>query len=281
MNPQEYCLQKVKQSGSSFVTSFFLLSKPKREAMVVLYAFCREVDDIVDDCTDIQVAQTTLNWWREQISLVFSGQADHPVCQALIPIVQSFKLPEEEFLAIIDGMQMDLQQVRYESFEQLNLYCYRVAGVVGRLSARIFGFGHEQTLLYAQKLGLALQLTNIIRDVGEDIRIGRIYLPEEELKQFAVTQEQLLSYHSDQNFEALMKFQVARAKQTYQEALDLLPKEDYQHQKVGLTMASVYYGLLEELELDGLGKVLQQKLSLSTSRKLFLIIKSMIFGFKL
>lgn len=280
LTPQQYCLQKAQQSGSSFVVSFKFLSQDKRDAMIALYAFCREVDDVVDDCSDVGVAQTTLNWWRNQVTLVFSGQPEHPVCQALQEHVGRFALPENEFMDIIDGMQMDLQQARYLTFKDLEVYCYRAAGVVGRLSARIFEFSNDETLLYAEKLGLALQLTNIIRDVGEDARRGRIYLPVEDLQTYSVTAAEILAYKETDAFAKLMAFQIERAKNIYEEAVMLLPQADMKKQRAGLVMAAIYYALLLEIEKDGAEKVLQQKLLIPKGRKIWLALKTWCFGFK-
>lgn len=280
MNPQQYCLQKAQESGSSFIVSFKFLSTEKRDAMIALYAFCREVDDVVDDCSDANVAQTTLNWWRNQVEMIFEGMPEHPVCLALQTHVAAFNLPKSEFLDIIDGMQMDLQQARYLTFADLELYCYRAAGVVGRLSARIFGFTEDTTLQYAEKLGLALQLTNIIRDVGEDARRGRIYLPVEDLQTYSITSAEILSYKSNDAFAKLMAFQIERAKRVYKDAIALLPAADAKNQKPGLVMAAIYYALLLEIERDGASKVLQQKLLLPKGRKLWLALKTWCFGFK-
>ncbi len=177
MTPQQYCQEKTANSGSSFYYSFMFLPKQKREAITALYAFCREVDDIADECTDLQIAQTKLNWWRSEIENLYLGQPQHPVSKALVEPIKTYNLNAEHFIEIIDGMEMDLNFNRYEDFKQLQLYCYRVASVVGLLSAQIFEFNNRKTLKFAHDLGMAFQLTNIIRDVGEDARRNRIYLP--------------------------------------------------------------------------------------------------------
>lgn len=246
--------------------------------MTVLYAFCRELDDVVDDCTDMQVAQTTLNWWRADLAKVFDGGApEHPVCRALQGVVAEFALPHDELAEIIEGMQMDLTQARYANFVELQLYCHRVAGVVGRLITRILGFSRPETLDYADKMGLALQLTNIIRDVGEDARKGRIYLPVNELQQFNVTAADLLNARHSDKFENLMRFQVERAKKVYEEAFALLPKEDRRAQRPGLMMAAIYRTLLDEIERDNF-HVLTQRISLTPLRKLWLAWKTYVRG---
>ncbi|HEX9179319.1 MAG TPA: presqualene diphosphate synthase HpnD, partial [Burkholderiales bacterium] len=186
MTPDQYCQEKAAQSGSSFYYSFLFLPPEKRRAITALYAFCREVDDLVDECSDPVVARTKLAWWRQELAGTFAGNPQHPVTRALAPAIERFGLPQEQFQEIIDGMEMDLDQEHYPDFRSLALYCHRVAGVVGLLSAEIFGYQDRATLRYAHELGLAFQLTNILRDVGEDARRGRIYLPMDELAQFGV-----------------------------------------------------------------------------------------------
>ena len=277
----DYCHQKAAESHSSFLSGFRFLSVEKRNAITVLYAFCRELDDVVDGCTDLNVAQITLNWWRSDLEKVFNNEMpEHPVHQALKDIRASFDLPKNEFEALIDGMQMDLEQARYGSFDELKLYCHRVAGVVGCLIARILGFSNPQTLEYADKMGLALQLTNIIRDVGEDARQGRIYLPIEEMQKFDVPANVIMQCKQTDNFAKLMKFQVNRARETYREAMLLLPAEDRKSQKVGLIMAAIYYALLNEIDRDGAQNVLTYKIAIPSPRKKRIALKTWLFGFK-
>lgn len=277
----DYCRQKAAESHSSFLSGFRFLSVEKRNAITVLYAFCRELDDVVDGCTDPNVAQITLNWWRSDLEKVFNNEMpEHPVHQALKDIRASFDLPKNEFEALIDGMQMDLEQARYGSFDELKLYCHRVAGVVGRLIARILGFSNPQTLEYADKMGLALQLTNIIRDVGEDARQGRIYLPIEEMQKFDVPANVIMQCKPTDNFAKLMRFQVNRARETYREAMLLLPAEDKKSQKVGLIMAAIYYALLNEIDRDGAQNVLTYKIAIPSPRKKRIALKTWLFGFK-
>ncbi len=277
----DYCRQKAAESHSSFLSGFRFLSVEKRNAITVLYAFCRELDDVVDGCTDPNVAQITLNWWRSDLEKVFNNEMpEHPVHQALKDIRASFDLPKNEFEALIDGMQMDLEQARYGSFDELKLYCHRVAGVVGRLIARILGFSNPQTLEYADKMGLALQLTNIIRDVGEDARQGRIYLPIEEMQKFDVPANVIMQCKPTDNFAKLMQFQVGRARETYREAMLLLPAADKKSQKVGLIMAAIYYALLNEIDRDGAQNVLTYKIAIPSPRKKRIALKTWLFGFK-
>lgn len=280
MTPQKYCEDKAASSGSSFYASFRYLPQAQRDAMVALYAFCREVDDVVDDIHDDNVARTTLAWWRKELAELYQGTPTHPVMQALKPHVAQFALPQEWLAEIIDGMQMDLDVPRYSRFSDLELYCHRVAGVVGQLSAQIFGFQDRKTLKYARELGIAFQLTNIIRDVGEDARRGRLYLPVEDLQRFGVPAADVLAYKETPEFEALMRFQIERAHERYRAAWTLLPACDRKSQRIGLVMAAIYRTLLDEIALDGPAKVLNQRLSLSPGRKIWLAWKTATFGYK-
>ena len=277
MSPDEYCQQKTVQSGSSFYYSFLFLPAERRRAITALYAFCREVDDTVDEATDDSIARIKLAWWRNEVSSTYKGTPSHPVMKALQPHLAIYELQQEHLQAIIDGMEMDLDQSRYLDYTAMQRYCWHVASVVGILSASIFGQTNPQTLKYAEKLGLAFQLTNIIRDVGEDARKGRIYLPVNELQQFGVTAADLLNARHSDKFEQLMAFQVARAQAVYDEAFALLPKEDRRAQRPGLMMAAIYRTLLTEIEADNY-HVLTQRISLTPLRKLWLAWKTYIRG---
>ncbi|QGZ37844.1 farnesyl-diphosphate farnesyltransferase [Pseudoduganella flava] len=277
MSPDDYCQQKAAQSGSSFYYSFLFLPPERRRAITALYAFCREVDDTVDECTDESLARIKLAWWRTEVAAMYDGKPTHPVTQALAPHVAPYTLRQEHMQAIIDGMEMDLNQTRYLDYAGMSKYCWHVAGVVGILSASIFGATRPETLVYAEKLGHAFQLTNIIRDVGEDARKGRIYLPINELQQFGVTAADLLNARHTDNFTKLMAFQTARAQRAYDEAFALLPREDRRAQRPGLIMAAIYRTLLDEIERDGF-HVLNQRISLTPIRKLWLAWKTWVRG---
>jgi phytoene synthase len=277
MSPDEYCQQKTVQSGSSFYYSFLFLEPERRRAITALYALCREVDDTVDNATDESLARIKLAWWRNEVAAMYHGTPTHPVTLALRPCLATYDLKEEHLLAIVDGMEMDLNQSRYLDFPGLQRYCWHVAGVVGILSASIFGVTSPRTLEYAEKLGLAFQLTNIIRDVGEDARKGRIYLPVNELQQFGVTAADILNARHSDKFEALMRFQAERAHGYYEEALALLPKQDRRAQRPGLMMAAIYGALLDEIERDNF-HVLSQRISLTPLRKLWLAWKTYVRG---
>lgn len=273
MTPDEYCKDKAASSGSSFYYSFLFLAPERRRAITALYAFCREVDDIVDETEDPQIAATKLAWWRNEIANLFAGKPQHPVARALEPTLVPFGISAVRLNEIIDGMQMDLNQSRYLDFKGLETYCYHVAGVVGLLAAGIFGYRNPQTLEYAKTLGIAFQLTNIIRDVGDDARRNRIYLPMDELKKFEVPASDILSARYSDNFTRLMQFQAGRAHSFYAAAFAALPEEDRRDQRAGLIMAAIYRTVLEEVAADGF-KVLTQRTSLTPMRKLWIAIST-------
>ena len=269
MNSHDYCQDKAARSGSNFYYSFMFLPAERRQAITALYAFCREVDDVVDECHDLSLAQTKLEWWRQEVGRVYAGTPTHPVGHALKDVIKGFRLPQEQLLEIIDGMAMDLSQTRYLDFKGLQLYCYRVASVVGLLAAEIFGYQDRQTLKYAHDLGLAFQLTNIIRDVGEDARRGRIYLPIEDLQRFEVPAKDLLEARYSDAFRELMAFQAERAEKFYDQAFAQLPAIDRKAQRPGLVMAAIYRTLLREIAADGF-LVLDRRTSLTPLRKVWL-----------
>jgi phytoene synthase len=269
MTPDEYCEQRAAASGSSFYYSFRLLPAERRQAITALYAFCREVDDVVDEVSDVAVARLKLAWWRNEIAAVFGGEPQHPAAKALVPAAQRHGLREADLATVIDGMEMDLTQTRYLDFAALEVYCHRVAGVVGRMSAQVFGYANARTLDYARDLGVAFQLTNIVRDVGEDARRGRIYLPVEDLARFEVTATSILHGKPTGDFRALMAFEADRARAWYDRALGVLPAEDRRAQRPGLAMAAIYRALLDEIARDGY-RVLDRRLALTPLRKLWI-----------
>ena len=273
MTPDAYCASKAAQSGSSFHYSFRLLDPPRRAAITALYAFCREVDDIVDEMSDPNVARVKLAWWRTEIDRLYAGKPQHPVALALAPVVRRYAIAEANLQTVLDGMQMDLDQVRYTDFAALELYCERVAGVVGLMSAEIFGYSDAATRDYARDLGVAFQLTNIVRDVGEDARRGRIYLPQEDLARFGVPPSDLLQRRASPAFVALMAFEVDRARAWYDRALAKLPQRDRRAQRAGLAMAAIYRTLLDEIERDGY-RVLDRRIALTPLRKLWIATRA-------
>ena len=275
MSPDEYCQQKAAQSGSSFYYSFMFLPAERRRAITALYAFCREVDDAVDEPSDPQVARAKLDWWRNEVAQLYAGHAEHPVTRALVPAIGQFNIQQRQLGEIMDGMGMDLTQNRYPDFGSLRLYCHRVAGVVGELAASIFGYRNPRTLEYAENLGLAFQLTNIIRDVGEDARKNRIYIPSDEMQRFGVSADEILDARHTENFSRLIEFEAQRVENCYAEALAALPAEDRSAQRPGLVMAAIYRTLLKEIGRDGY-KVLTQRTTLTPIRKLWIAWKTWI-----
>lgn len=269
MTPDQYCADRAARSGSSFYYSFLFLPDVRRRAITALYAFCREVDDVVDEASDPSVARTTLQWWRAEVDRLYDGTPEHPVSRALRDAVVRFDLPREHLVEILDGMQMDLDYNRYPDFPTLEVYCHRVAGVVGLLSARIFGFTNDATLEYARTLGIALQMTNIIRDVGEDVRRNRIYLPLDELDGFGVAVDDLVRLRESENLARLLRFQIGRARQLYSRALAILPEEDRRSQRPGLVMGSIYAALLDQIEREG-ARTLNRRVALTPIRKLWI-----------
>jgi phytoene synthase len=273
----EYVQQRVAQSGSSFYYAFLFLPPPQRAAITAFYAYCREIDDVVDDAIDMGVANTKLAWWRNEVRQAYTGSPTHPVMKAWMSWAKEYGIDEKQLQAVIEGCQMDLQQTRYLNFQTLQHYCHLVAGVVGEVSARIFGYTQQQTLQYAHQLGLALQLTNIIRDVGEDARRGRIYLPIADLQQFDVKAHEILQTkapwgYSDR-FKALMQYQAKRAYQYYDEAFALLPNSDRRAQRSGLMMAEIYRTLLQEIERSSF-QVLHQRIALTPLRKVWIAMRT-------
>jgi len=277
VTPDEYCAQKAAASGSSFYYAFLFLPPERRRAITAVYAYCREVDDIVDEVSDAAVAQTKLAWWGQEIDRLFRGDPQHPVALAMRPHLGSFGITEERLLQILEGMQMDLQQTRYLDYPSLQRYCHLVAGVVGELAAGIFGATVDSTLAYARALGQSLQMVNILRDVGEDARRGRIYLPIDDLQRFGVKAADLLNARYVDGFSALMQFEAQRARALYRDALALLPEADRRAQRPGLIMGAIYLCLLDELEHSGF-RVLHQRIALTPLRKLWIAWRTWVFG---
>ena len=279
MSPQNYCKQKTKESHSSFLFAFIFLSQKRRSALTALYAFCREVDDVVDECKEYKISKNKLDWWRLEIDRLYNNEPRHPVTKALEPHISHYELDKAYFVEIIDGMEMDLNFNRYESFKQLQLYCYRVASTVGILSAQIFGYKDSKTLKYAHNLGIALQLTNIIRDIGEDASRGRIYIPIDELKKLNITETEILKNINTKKMRDLIQIQIKRAHDYYKLAISNLPDEDKINQKPGLMMGNIYYVLLSKIKKNSSKNILNQKIELSNLRK-FLIVVLTSFNYR-
>ncbi|MGI9135256.1 MAG: presqualene diphosphate synthase HpnD [Rhodoferax sp.] len=277
MTPAQYVQQKAVTSGSSFYYAFLFLPAARRAAITAFYAFCREVDDVVDELTDASVAASKLAWWQGEVAQSFAGRPSHPVMQALMEYADTYQIEQRHLQAVIDGCRMDLEQTRYLDYANLQRYCHLVAGIVGEVAAHIFGQTQVQTTAYAHTLGEALQLTNIIRDVGEDALRGRIYLPISDMQQFDVKAHEILKRSYSERFTALMQFQARRAHTLYDQALALLPEADRRAQKPGLMMASIYRTLLREIEADQF-RVLHQRVHLTPLRKIWLAWKVQALG---
>ncbi|MBP6764946.1 MAG: presqualene diphosphate synthase HpnD [Rubrivivax sp.] len=281
MTPQQYVQDKAASSGSSFYYAFLFLPAPRRAAITAFYAFCREVDDVVDETADPSVAAQKLQWWRGEVAQAFAGTPTHPVMQALLPLAANFGIQAAHLNAVIEGCQTDLDQTRFLDYPALQRYCHLVAGVVGEVAANIFGRTQDSTVQYAHQLGQAMQLTNIIRDVGDDARRGRIYLPMSELQRFDVKAHELLRREApwgySPRFDALMRFQAERAQAAYASAMQLLPDADRHAQKPGLMMANIYRTLLDEITAQGF-QVLHQRTSLTPLRKLWIATRTHLRG---
>ncbi len=280
MDAHQYCQERAAASGSSFYYSFLFLPPETRRAITAFYALCRELDDVVDECSDPAVAAAKLDWWRDEIGRFATGKPEHPATRALADTVQGHDIAPSLLQEIVDGMAMDLDRARYPDFRSLRLYCYRVAGVVGEIAAGIFDGTrrtHDREVRrYAHELGLAFQLTNIIRDVGEDARRGRIYLPQDELARFGVAERDLLEGRDSPAFQALMQFQYERAVDHYDKALAALPAAARRTQRPGLVMAAIYRTLLDEIRRERF-PVLRARIALTPLRKLWLAGRTWVF----
>jgi 15-cis-phytoene synthase len=265
----ERCAAITRRASSNFYWAFMLLPAERRRALNAVYAFCRFVDDIADDDTVLEPAEM-LARWREEVDNVFAGTPTRAVSRALAENVRRFNIPRRHFEEVIDGVEMDLTRQRYESFAELTLYCQRVASAVGLICIEIFGYRNPGTRLYAERLGLAFQLTNILRDVGEDAERNRIYLPLEDLRRFEVTEEEILKGVYSTRFQSLMEFEAERARGIYREAEQALPAEDRLSMRAAEGMRLIYSALLEQVALSGY-RVFGRRQSLSTTRKLYLV----------
>ena len=279
----QHCRAITRKSASNLALAFVLLPKPKRDAMSALYAFCREVDDVVDeDTAPVEERRSRLAGWRADVKRACENQPPQfQVNRELQPVIQKYSLPFGLFDELIKGCEMDLDTKRYENFEQLELYCHRVASVVGLLSIDIFGCKNPAARDYAVYLGKALQLTNILRDVKTDAERGRIYLPQTELRKFSVGENEIIGGKYSENFRALAGGIAARAKDFYSLARKTLPAEDLQSLAAAELMGSVYWRLLKKLEREGFNVFGPQPLKLSKPEKLALIFRSwlrFVFG---
>lgn len=271
MTPHQYCQDKAAQSGSSLYYSFLFLPQERRRAITALHAWRRELDDLVHDSHDTGVALQRLDWWRAEVRRLFDGNPTHPVTHALQPYRDA--LLDSEMAEVLNGMEMDLSQSRYLDEAGLNRYCQAVGSAFGRLNARVLGFTDPRTLAFAERLWLSLLRVRMIRDVGEDARRGRIYIPVDTLQRFQVPAADILqSRHSDR-FVALMRDQTERARTLRREACDLLPRQDRRAQRAAVVLCAISHALLDEIEASEF-QILQQKIALTPLRKLWIAWKT-------
>ena len=233
---------------SNFLLPILFLPPPKREAIETIYAFCRYSDDIVDEEADVKEKYHRLLVWTDELQLALQGVSRFAVLNRLVGVIQKFHIPIQHFLDLLKGMEMDLVKSRYETFGELELYCYRAASTVGLICAEVFGYHHERTKQYAVNLGIALQLTNILRDIKTDAKKGRIYLPKEDLRRFGYSEEELMNSVCNDQFRALMKFECERAHEYYRTAKRCLAEEDKPLFTAARAMGNIYYLLLLRIE---------------------------------
>jgi phytoene synthase len=266
-----YTRRLARASKSNFYYAFLFLPRARREAITTAYAFCRQTDDLIDDAASLPAAVAALKRWREELDRCYAGTATHPTFQALAQVLARFPIPEEYFAEIIAGCEMDATNTRYATFEDLALYCYRVASCVGLICIEIFGYTNPRTRQYAKDMGTAFQLTNIIRDVGQDARRGRIYIPQEDLRRFGVPEADVLAGRRTPAFTALMRFQAERAREHFGRAV--APPEDRPRLLAAEIMRSIYRALLQAIE-DGGYPVLGDPIALSRPRKISLALRT-------
>jgi phytoene synthase len=241
------CADITRRSGSSFASAFWMLPKKKRNALHAIYAFCRLADDIADDPKIAGDRATLLARWRAELDDAFRGRAQHAVGIALTDAIAAYRFPQQVFVDLLDGVEFDLAEQPIESFDDLRLYCYRVASTVGLLVVRILGFQNPRSLEFAETLGIAVQLTNVLRDVGDDASEGRIYLPSDELDRFGVSAESILAREMSDELQLLLSFNAKRALSYYENAERLLPDEDRRALRPATAMGRIYRALLDEL----------------------------------
>lgn len=275
INPNSYCEKKLIESGSNFSFAFKMLNPAQQQALTAVYAFCREVDDTVDEASDSSLASKKITWWCSEIDRVYQNKAQHPIGIALEESVQNFNLEKKYFDQMLHGMKMDLMYFGYETFEDLIVYCHCVASTAGLLAAGIFGFTDKGTLEYAKTLGLALQWINMIRDLGEDADRGRVYFPEVELKKFYLTPEKIIQKKDSENLRSFLLFQAERARNFYKKAISFLPICDRYKQRPGIIMAEIYFSLLNEIQKQDFA-IFENSITLPAMKKIFIVSKTMI-----
>ena len=278
MNASGLVSQLTRRSRSNFYYAFLALPRPRRQALYAVYAFCRTVDDIADlgeeRGGDVATLRAQLAAWREDIARCYApgGRPEHPIAQRLAEAVQTYPIPQDALTAIVDGVAMDLDGTTYETEDELYPYCYRVASAVGLAAIEIFGYTDPAARRYATNLGIALQLTNIIRDVGSDARAGRVYLPREDLRRFGVTPDDLRAGRYTDAFVFLMAHQAARARRFYRLAREAFPRRDARSLMAGEIMGQIYWALLLRMEASRF-RVLEERVTVPAPRKVVIALR--------
>ena len=262
----------TRQSRTNFMISFTMLPEPKRDAINTVYAFCRCTDDIVDEGDDDNRKRDQLARWKTELERGLRNESEYPLLNKLNVIARRFDIPTDHFFELIHGMRMDLEKTRYESFEELEKYCYRVASTVGLMCSQIFGYKNDRTLQYAINLGIALQLTNIVRDVRSDALLGRIYIPLEDFERFGYTEQDLLGSVYNDAFKRLMRFETQRARTYYERARASLASEDHRAFFAARIMDKIYYRILDKIERRAFA-VFEEKISISAFSKLIIALR--------
>lgn len=269
MTPQQYCEHKVLREGSSLYYSLRFLPTAQRQALTALNAFFQEVSDIRYECGDANVAHLKWQWWQNEVAQTFTETAQHPVCQALSKPIRHYQLAQHYFQEIIDGLLLDNDKTHYATFEELESYCRRTGGVLSLLMTQVLGYQNDSTLKYAEQLGIALQLTKLLRQIRRDLEYGRLYLAEEELARFNVNQQSLFNYQTTETTQALFAYQAIRIRDYFNNALKYLGKEDRYRQRSGIIRAELAMATLQEIENDGF-QLFKHDIHLTPVRKLWI-----------
>jgi 15-cis-phytoene synthase len=269
-----HCQQIARRTGKNFYYSFLVMPPHKRAAMCAIYAFMRRSDDIADSTANPAVATEGLRQWRRVVDAALAGEdATDPILPALADTVRRYRIEPRHFHELLDGTEMDQTKTRYETFEELGRYCYHVASVVGLIVLPIFGYRDEAARGPAEACGVAFQLTNILRDVKEDAGLGRIYLPLEDLKRFAVEETDIVNHQATPQFVELMKFEAGRAREYYAKAMPLLDLIEPDSRGTLAVMIAIYGGILDKIEARNFA-VFEGKIRLSTREKLWIVTKN-------
>lgn len=269
MTPEEYCQQKSAYTGSSLYYSTLFIPQKHRRSITALYALNRELNEISEHGTTVEISQAKLNWWRDEIDRLYKNNPSHPVSRALARPIHQFSLPQDHFLEMIAGAEMNLHYDAYPSFTELSFYCYRTASIVELMAACVLGYKNSKTEHYISDLGHAFALTTIIRNVRKHANRGYTYIPLDELKQFSVSPGELQNGSTEEKVRKLFAFQVNRAREYYQRALANLPEEDRGNQQSSLIRAALYQKLLDEIERDGY-RILEHRIYLTPLKKLWI-----------